>query len=146
MTIVNQVMKRLVVEELRTIVDQPLSIDSRLVLERALPHLYVQGSPTGTITLSILKDATTVSVATLDLGPAMALAGKSLANYHGYVSFIFARPPILAAGQYTLRLEADSYSYDEDTFVGWVKLPSAESQTSLVTLPHDMKFVEIKAP
>lgn len=146
MTITNQVMKRLVVDELRTVVSQPLAVTSRMVVERALPHLYVQGSPSGTVRLRIVKDSTTVSEASLDLTEAMAKAGKTLANYHGFVSFVFPIPPILAAGEYTLELEALTYTYDDDVFVGWVKHPTDATQTSLLTLPHEIKFVEIKAP
>lgn len=146
MTITNQVMKTLVVDELRSTLSQPLTVPTRVTLERAMPHLYAQGSPTGTVRLRVMAGATTVSEVTLDLETAMVKAGKTLANYHGYISFVFARPPILAAGDYTIELEAVGYVYDDETFVGWVKLPSDESQISLVTLPHDIRFVEIKAP
>ncbi len=146
MTITNQVMKRLVVDELHTVLAQPLTLTSRLTLERAMPHLYVQGSPTGSISLRIKAGSTTVSEKTIDLSEAMGLAGKTLANYHGYISFQFPKPPILKAGEYTIELEAQTYNFDDDAFVGWIKAPTDDTQSSLLTLPHDIRFVEIKAP
>lgn len=146
MTIVNQVMKRLVVDELRDTLTQGVSFSLRTTIQRIMPHLYIQGSPTGSIRLRLLKDATTVSETTHDLADVTARAGKTLANYHGYVSFEFLKPPICAAGDYTIELEAVSYAFDEETLVGWVMLPSDPTQTSLLTLPHDLRVVEIRAP
>lgn len=146
MTITNQVMKTLVVDELRTTLEQSLTINAKTVLERVLPHLYIQGTPSGSIQLRILQGATVASVAYLELADIIAQAQKTLANYHGYVSFKFPKPPILKPGEYTVELEALTYAYDDDTFVGWVMLPSDEAQMSRLKYPHDLRLVEIRAP
>lgn len=146
MTIVNQVMKRLVVDELIDSLEQTLTLTKKTVLERVMPHLYVQGSPTGTVVLRVKSGSVVTAESVLDLTEALTRAGKTLDNYHGFISFAFAKPPILAPGTYTIELAVSSYSFDSDTFVGWVKLPSDSSQTSSLTLPHDLRVVEIRAP
>lgn len=146
MTITNQVMKNLVVDELRTSLAQPLIVNSKLVVERVLPHLYIQGTPTGTLQLRIMSGATVASETTLDLSTIVSEAEKTLTNYHGYISFKFPKPPILKPGTYTVELEALTYAYNDDVFVGWVMLPSNQSQLSKLTFPHDLRLVEIKAP
>lgn len=146
MTITNQVMKTLVVDELITTLEQDLIVTSKLVVERVLPHLYIQGTPSGTIQLRIMSGATVASTATLDLTSTISAAEKTLANYHGYVSFQFAKPPILKPGTYTLELTTQTYAYDAGAFVGWVMLPSNTDQVSRLSYPHDFRIVEIKAP
>lgn len=146
MTITNQVMKRLVVHELQTTLAQELTLSSKTVVERLLPHLYIQGEPLGTITLRIKDGSTTASETTLDLTEIMLRAEKTKANYHGYISFVFPRPPILKAGTHTIELEANTYTYNNSVFVGWLMLPSNPSQISRLSYPHDFRLVEIKAP
>ncbi len=146
MTITNQVSKSLIVDELRTTLEQQLTLNARTVLERVLPQLYIQGSPTGSVVLRI-KSGTTVSAeSTLDLTDAISRAEKTKLCYHGYISFQFAKPPILAPGSYTIELEAQTYAYADDEFVGWVMLPSDASQVSRLKYPHDLRLVEIRAP
>lgn len=146
MSIQNQTYKRLIVDELRTTLTQDLTIEKKTVLERILPHLYVQGSPSGTVTLRVKKGPVILTEVTLNIATAMTQAGKTKANYHGFVSFQFPKPPILKPDTYTVELEATTYSYDDNTFIGWVKLPSAADQESILLFPHDLRIVEIRTP
>ena len=144
MTITNQVMKRLIVDELQTALTQSLVVASPTVVERILPHLYIQGTPTGTIVLRIKLGSTIVSEQTQSLATIIAGTGKTMANYHGYVSFQFPKPPILNAGTYTLELAVGTYVYASSVFVGWVKRPSASAHLSVLNFPHDLYLVELR--
>lgn len=145
MSIQESTYRRIIVDELHTTLEQSLTVNNKTFVERILPHLYVEGSPTGTVTLRIKKGSTVAAEATLDLTEAMVRAGKNKNHYHGYVSFQFPKPPILKPDTYTLELEAGTYSFGPN-FIGWVKLPSAADQTSIVEYPHDLRIVEIRAP
>jgi hypothetical protein len=147
MTIQEPTFKRLFVDELHTSVTQVLRPARQLTIERIQPHLFIQGTPTGTVKFRIFKGTSTVDLVaeqSLDLTDAITQAGKTKTYYHGYISFVFDSPPILAAGTYTLQLFADSYTFDTETFIGWVMLPSDPSQTDPNTYPHDIAVVEIR--
>jgi hypothetical protein len=147
MSIQEPTFKRLFVDELHTSVTQVLRPAREITVERIQPHLFIQGTPTGTVKLKIFKGTSTIDLVaeqTLDLTDTIAQAGKTKTYYHGFISFVFDSPPNLAAGTYTLQLLADSYTYDPDTFIGWVTLPSSPSQTDPNTYPHDLAVVEIR--
>lgn len=146
MTIQDQAYTQLIVAELITTLEQSLTVSSTTVLERVMPHLYIQGTPTGTIRLQVKKGSTVASELTLNLATIISQAEKTKANYHGYISFQFSKPPILKADTYTIELAAVTYSYTSNVFVGWVKRPSSADQTDPIQYPHDLFVVEIRAP
>jgi hypothetical protein len=145
MTIASPTLKRLVVDELHTTLQQDVVFDRRTVVERVMPHLYASGSPIGTITLRIKKGVAVLAESTLDLTDAMTRAGKTKANYHGWVSFQFPTPPILKPDTYTVELAAGTYSFGS-AWIGWVKLPSEADHLNPATYPFNLRLVEIRAP
>lgn len=129
MSIQTPTFKRLVVDELRdTALAESVTFAKPIVIERLMMHLYIEGAPAGTVTLRIRQGGTVASEASLDLTEAASQAGKTMARYHGYVSFKFPKPPILKAGTYTVELEAATYSFGS-AWIGWVKLPTADRKS-----------------
>lgn len=144
MSIVSPTFKRLTVDELQgTPLQQTVEFTRPTVIERLMLHLFIEGTPTGTITARIKQGVTVASECTLNLTDILAQTGKTKTYYHGFVSFQFPKPPILKTGAYTIELAAGSYSFGS-SWIGWVKLPSQPTHTDPVNYPHSFSVVEIR--
>jgi len=139
-----QTFKTLPVDEvLATPLSQTVTLDRGMTLERVIPHLFLQGDPTGTVTIEVIKDAQSVASKSLDLEYIASEAGKTQVRYHGFVSFVFDAPINLSEGSYQIQLTTSDYTFHENNWFGWVRQPLPD-QTSILRYPLDLKLAEIR--
>ncbi len=116
---------RLYVEELKDqTLTQVIAVHRKFQLSRIRLHLCKYLSPAGTFTLT-LKDSeeNVITSKSMTLAEMQAAATDDMqaSYYHGYVSFVFPKQPILKPDTYTLELSTSGYTYAEGEFIGWCK-------------------------
>lgn len=113
-------MSRLVVDELITTLDQPITVDRSIYVATIRPHLYCHNSPIGTFSFNIYSPSGLIksfSFTSLDIKSA---CGLSEAYFHAYYS-IPMTPFLVPRGNYTIKLESSGYTFSESSFMGWCK-------------------------
>jgi hypothetical protein len=116
-------MTTLVLDELRTTLEQNFTTVEREQVYAIRPNLYLHNDPVGTFILSIKQGSTTLGSTTLTLAEIKTGAGFADNQYHhGVFRFLFSTPVVLQARtEYTIELSSSGYTFSESSFIGWVK-------------------------
>jgi len=116
-------MSTLLIDELRTSLEQDFSVTSRNEVAAIRPRLYFQNDPTGTFTISIYEGVTLLGSSSLTMTEILANTGWSAGQYHyGRIRFSFDLPVILQHGvSYTIKLTSSGYTFSEASYLGWCK-------------------------
>lgn len=122
-------MSTLVVDQLITTLDQPVSIKKPIQLATIRPHLYLHNNPTGTFYLNIYNLSGLFKSFSFTSNDIKSAAGLSEAYFHAYYA-ITTTPFILPRGSYTIKLESSGYTFSESSFVGWCKAVKATGNVS----------------
>ena len=111
----------LVVEELRTSIDQDFTPKRVTNAVAFRPNLYIAGSPSGSLKITVLDGSTEIASVTQTIADIRANLGNP--NYvHGVIRFTLSEIIRLSRDTYTLRLEGTGgYSYSNSDYVGWVQ-------------------------
>lgn len=143
MSLQPQTFKKLIVEELLADpLDQVFTTDARKTVHSVPVHLYIKGNPAGSLKLSIRDGGVETASKSWSISDLKAEAGISKEHFHGYLNFETEPSINLAPGTYTLRLEGVGYTFSEDDWVGWARLPDKSSNPSEYNL--DFRITEIK--
>lgn len=124
---------KLLLEELSTTLQQTYKTDTKKVLYALRPWLYFQGAPTGNFKLELIQNS-------VSLGETEVMRSSDLtlgAYTHGPIRFLFASPLIVLAGEVTVKLKHTDYSFDEASFLGWVKPHENKILGTLYTPQND---------
>jgi hypothetical protein len=140
----------LVVETLRTEIQQSfsLSLSTRILAQEIKPYVLMYNSPVGTFTLSIEKDSVEIF--------STEFASENIKSFFDTThDYIHGRIPlssdlILTKGDYVAKLTATGYTYNQDSFLGWVRdwegffIPEL---TELATArPNDLRIITYDDP
>lgn len=125
-------MTKIVVEELKTGLEQTFSTNYKMQINSLNYLLYKDLNPSGNFYAEIWQGgamiAQSVAVTSLDIE---ASTDSTNANwYHGYYRFIFSGIAFVNRGNFTLKLTQSGYTFNENAYIGWVK-------------PHDNIEIEI---
>ena len=113
-------MSRLVVDELITTLEQPITVDRSSYIASIRPHLYCHNSPLGTFYLNIYSPSGLIKSFSFTSQDIKSSCGLSEAYFHAYYA-ISMTPFLLPRGEYTIKLESSGYTFSESSFVGWCK-------------------------
>ncbi|MFW7381471.1 MAG: hypothetical protein ACOH5I_21865 [Oligoflexus sp.] len=145
MALEQNVFKRLVIDELHGTLSQEITLTKPTTVERVLPHLYLRGTPTGSLTVSIKSGETTLASKTHTLQALIQASGRSKSHFHGYLAFVLDAPLMLKPGTFVVEVSAfGGYAFEESAFVGWVRLPSKSDQTKPLVYPLDLRMTELR--
>lgn len=117
-------MTTLVVEELKTTLDQSVSLNfsDRYHVYAIGVHLYAHNFPGGIYTVSLIDpDASVVVEETFVSGEIYTALGTSNPYAQAYFRIILDDQPALPKGTYTLRLSSVGYTFSESSYMGWVR-------------------------
>ena len=114
-------MTTLVIDELRTTLEQDFQVANRIQINTVRPMLYIHNAPAGSVTVTLKKGSTILSSATLSIANIISMA--SLSNFTwGTFSFYLDEDVVLHPDtDYTLELSSSGYSYSESSYIGMVK-------------------------
>lgn len=117
-------MTKLVVHELITTLSQPFTVNDQttLKLKGIRPYLYNHNNPAGIFTLALKYAGNVVDSNTftsLDLKNALATTNNYM---HLFYRIYFEKNPAIHSGDYELELSSTGYTFDEDSYLGWVSM------------------------
>lgn len=113
-------MSRLVVDELITTLEQPITVNRSIYVATVKPHLYCHNNPPGNFSLNIYGGSGLIKSFSFTSNDIKSACGLSEAYFHAYYA-ISMTPFLLPRGTYTIKLEATGYSFDPSSFMGWCK-------------------------
>lgn len=116
-------MTTLLVEPLKDKLDQifRLKLDRRYVIASMMPYLYVHNAPSGTFTLSLIREGLTVfshSFTSTQIKEALGTVDNYL---HTFFPIVPINPLILGPCEFIMRLEATGYTPNQSSMMGWIK-------------------------
>jgi hypothetical protein len=112
-------MSDLLLDELRTTpLRQKLNCTETVIVTAIRPHLYVHGSPAGTLRMDIYNAADSTLLASSNSLTITSL--KTLAYAHKYYRFDVSWG-LVENTIYTIRLVGTGYTFSESAYVGWIK-------------------------
>lgn len=117
-------MTTIVVEELRTTLDQDFTtkLFPRLHLVAIRPYLYLHNNPAGTFTLSVYDSGSNLLESKSFTASDVYTALDTVNTYaHVWYNVEFTNPLNLPAGVYTMRLSASGYTFNNSSFIGWIR-------------------------
>jgi len=135
---------QLVVHELDTALRQPVTPTKVTRVAAIRPHLYVHGSPAGSLTLNVLNASGDLVASSQ---PVLISNIPSTGYYHGYIAFDISCH-MQANTEYNIELTGSGYSYADGAFVGWCNTfdfdgyPEGYTPTGDLTLPLDLQIWE----
>ena len=104
-------MTTLVVEDLITTLDQVITLEKRVNLERIRLCLLKEVAVVGRLVLTVKGDAIVIDTVTINI------SDITIANaFHGMVSFVFTTPLTVNSGEITLTLSSSGYT----SGISWV--------------------------
>jgi hypothetical protein len=116
-------MTKIVVEELKTTLEQNFTNNVKRKIQSIRIWIYKHLSPSGNFYITVNQASQDLAVSeALTSSYIEANSSSTALNYsHGFIKFNFTNPFILNAGDFTLELSNDSYTFSESAYVGWVK-------------------------
>lgn len=114
-------MSKIIVTPLESVLTQTFQVSNRVQTAAVRPWLYFQNDPSGAFKIAIKYNGNEIASKQLTMNEIKTLAGWSDNQYHhGFIKFdLFAILNINT--DYQIELSADSYSYDPNSYIGWVK-------------------------
>lgn len=113
-------MSTLVVDELITTLDQPITVNRSIYVATLRPHLYCHNNPSGTFYLNIYGQSGLIKSFSFTSNEIKSACGLSEAYFHANFA-IQTTPFLLPRGEYTIKLESYGYSFDPSSFMSWCK-------------------------
>lgn len=116
-------MSKLLVEPLITSLEQEFSfkLEGRCLLASVAPYLYMHNSPAGSFYFSVYKGEELVFIKTFSSAQIKAALSSSDNFARVYYPMIPSNPVFFTKGTYRATLEATGYSFNSDSFLGWVR-------------------------
>ena len=114
-------MTTLVIDELRTTLEQDFEILERMQITTIRPVLYIHSAPAGSVIIKIKSGSTVLSEATMLISD--IISEGSLSDYSwGSFSFTLNEEIVLhPETTYTIELSGSGYSYSDSSYIGMVK-------------------------
>jgi hypothetical protein len=109
----------LAVDRLSSYFSQPITVDKDMACLALRAKMYVHDLPEGNFAFKIMQDATEVKsfpFTSLDLQQKLQLTDD-----YFWGDFAFEGLFFLTRGEYQIRLESSGYTFQESSFIGWVK-------------------------
>lgn len=135
-------MSTLVVDELKAVnlVQEFTLIPDMLTglrIKAVRPLLYLHNDPTGTFTISLKEGVNTIDSKSVTGAELIANSGFTASQYHwGIFTFEFNKYNVLKKNiTYTIELSSSGYTFDESSFLGWVKPHEDFINTASDTIP-----------
>lgn len=95
--------------------------DKRQEIGAIIPYLYVHNAPSGTFTLSLIKNAETVFSKTFTSQDVL----DSIETLNDYARVFFPIVPLvhiqLERGEFTIKLSSSGYTHTPSSFLGWIQ-------------------------
>lgn len=116
-------MSIVVCSELKTTLEQTIYFNDhkRHLIEGVKINIVNYGSPAGTFTLSLKQGVNVLTMVSFTIDD-IKEAYDSTDNYsYLYFPLEFNHPVNILKGQYELELSATGYTYDQGSFLGWIK-------------------------
>lgn len=134
-------MTTLVVNELRTTLEQDFYVDKRLQLSAIRLNLYLHNDPSGTFTLSVKNGSDTIATSSLTVSTIKTNAGLSDNQYHhGFFRFDFSDiVPLIKNVTYTLELSSSGYTFSDSSYIGWIKEFENNTNTLIDSTDNDFE-------
>ncbi len=116
-------MSTILLDELRTTLDQDFTVSKRFNLVHIYPKLYLHNDPSGVFTLSIKESGVILSSNTFTLADIKSGAGFNDNEYHtGFFQVTLNNPVVLNKNiTYTIEISASGYTFSESSYLGWEK-------------------------
>lgn len=114
-------MSTVVVDELITTLDQPISVFRPISLAAIKPYIFAASPLIESITFSILKDGVALFTQSHLFEDLKAALNTSDDNFHGFFPFYTEGTIYLPPGDYVIRMSASGYTFSSTNFVGWCK-------------------------
>jgi len=129
----------IVVDELKTTLSQELTVLKRIDVESIRLKLYFHNDPPGTFTVKLKEGATELSSKSITLAEIKSSASWLDNEYHwGMILFnLDNNVPVQKDVTYTIELSASGYSFNESSYVGWIKEHEDETNTFTKTTGTD---------
>ena len=100
---------------------QTFQVEERIQVEAVRPWLYFHNDPSGTFTVSIRYNGNVIGSKSFTMEEIKTLAGWGDNEYHhGFIKFDFGgilNPTV----DYQIELSSSGYTYDPNSYIGWVK-------------------------
>ena len=116
-------MTTLVIEELLDTLYQDFTVKVNTIVDSIRLNLYMHNSPSGTFTVNLKEDATTIATKAYTAAEIETLAGFTANQYHhGYFTFEFdSHYPIKRNTTYRIELTSSGYSFSESAYIAWIR-------------------------
>jgi hypothetical protein len=113
----------LLLDELRTTLDQDFTVSKRINLVHVYPKLYLHNDPSGTFTLTVKEGSTTLSSNTFTMAAIKSGASLNDNEFHtGFFQVTLTNPVVLNKDvTYTIEISASGYTFSESSYLGWEK-------------------------
>lgn len=98
-----------------------LKNETRYHVEAIIPYLYVHNVPSGTFHLKVKQGSTVVYSHDFNKSDIQASLGTVLNYFFVYYPVIPEPKLKLGSGSFTLELSATGYTYDMNSFIGWIR-------------------------
>lgn len=116
-------MSKILVEELKTSLEQDFTANKKHVLKSIRLWLYKHLSPSGNIYIEVIQGGQTIATSgNITSAYLEANTDATALNYsHGYIRFDFTDTFVILKGNFTVRLNSSGYSFSDSAYFGWVK-------------------------
>lgn len=112
-------MSTLVVDRLISYFSQPIAVEREISCLALRAKMYVHDLPPGSFKFKIMRDATLIKAfpfTSLDLQQKLQITDDYFWGEFAFDGLFF-----LPRGHYQIRLESSGYTFQESSFIGWVK-------------------------
>lgn len=92
---------------------------SRIIIASIAPYLFFYNNPSGTVVVKIKSGAITIFSQDIDLSLIKSQVGTTADYMHLFYPVIPAKALLLEKGEYSISIEAGTYSYSNGSYLGW---------------------------